>query len=45
LIYPSTGCAGEAAGDLVMIGPPLIVNSDEIESLAGRLASALVGLR
>jgi len=41
LLYPSTGCAGEGTGDLVMIGPPLIVSEPEIETLADRLAVAL----
>ncbi len=45
LVYPSTGCAGEGTGDLVMIGPPLIVSREEIEMLVDRLAMALEELR
>lgn len=41
LVYPSTGSAGEAMGDLVMIGPPLVVSEEEIETLAERLVDAL----
>ncbi len=41
LVYPSTGSAGEGLGDLVMIGPPLIIGDDEIEMLASRLAQSL----
>ncbi|HEX6145767.1 MAG TPA: aspartate aminotransferase family protein [Acidimicrobiia bacterium] len=41
LVYPSTGSAGEGMGDLVMIGPPLVVSEGEIETLAERLADAL----
>lgn len=41
LLYPSTGCAGDGRGDLVMIGPPLIINDDEIEFLVAALTRAL----
>lgn len=41
LLYPSTGCAGGGAGDVVMVGPPLVVSEDEIETLAERLADAI----
>ena len=41
LVYPSTGCAGDGTGDLVMIGPPLIVSVDELGMLVERLALAL----
>ena len=45
LIYPSTGTAGSGLGDVVMIGPPLIVDSGELEVLVSRFAQALEGLR
>lgn len=45
LVYPSTGCAGGGAGDLVLIGPPLIAREDDIETLADRLHTALEGMR
>jgi adenosylmethionine-8-amino-7-oxononanoate aminotransferase len=41
LVYPSTGCAGNGTGDLVMIGPPLIAREDDIETLADRLHTTL----
>ncbi len=41
LIYPSTGSAGGGEGDLVLIGPPLIVRDEEIEALEERLRGAL----
>ncbi|HEU4319446.1 MAG TPA: aspartate aminotransferase family protein [Acidimicrobiia bacterium] len=44
LLYPSTGVAGNGLGDLVMVGPPLIIREEEIEMLADRLAKALAGL-
>ena len=44
LIYPSSGCAGAGAGDLVMIGPPLTVTDHEIEQIAKRLGAAMMEL-
>lgn len=41
LVYPSTGCAGHGLGDLVMIGPPLIVRPEEIDFLVERFARTL----
>jgi adenosylmethionine-8-amino-7-oxononanoate aminotransferase len=41
LVYPSTGCAGHGDGDLVMVGPPLIIREEEIEALVAKLARAL----
>jgi adenosylmethionine-8-amino-7-oxononanoate aminotransferase len=41
LVYPSTGCAGNGEGDLIMIGPPLIINDQEIEMLVSKLSTAL----
>jgi len=41
LLYPSTGCAGQGEGDLVMVGPPLIIRDEEIETLAARFAASL----
>jgi adenosylmethionine-8-amino-7-oxononanoate aminotransferase len=45
LVYPSTGCAGDGQGDLVMIGPPLIVRDEEIEVLVERMVEALEDMR
>jgi hypothetical protein len=41
LLYPSSGCAGGDEGDLVMIGPPLTIDDEEIEMLVSKLAAAL----
>jgi adenosylmethionine-8-amino-7-oxononanoate aminotransferase len=45
LVYPSTGSAGDGTGDLIMIGPPLTIEMDEIDQLVTRLARALERLR
>lgn len=45
VVYPSTGVAGDGDGDLVMIGPPLIIRDADVEVLADRLRTALDGLR
>jgi adenosylmethionine-8-amino-7-oxononanoate aminotransferase len=45
LIYPSTGCAGGGLGDLVMIGPPLIAGTAEIERLVEMMSRAMARLR
>jgi adenosylmethionine-8-amino-7-oxononanoate aminotransferase len=45
LVYPSTGAAGNGLGDVVMIGPPLTVDSGELEMLVSKFALALEGLR
>lgn len=44
LVYPSSGTAGDGVGDIVMIGPPLTVNDEEIAEIATRLGSAMMGL-
>jgi adenosylmethionine-8-amino-7-oxononanoate aminotransferase len=44
LVYPSSGCAGAGAGDLVMIGPPLTITGEEIEEVAKRLGAAMMEL-
>jgi len=41
LVYPSTGCADGTDGDLVLLGPPLAITTDEITLVADRLAGAL----
>jgi hypothetical protein len=41
LVYPSTGCAGDGEGDLIMIGPPLIISDQEMDTLVSKLASAV----
>lgn len=44
LVYPSTGCAGNGMGDLIMVGPPLTIREDEIGTLAALLAESMEGL-
>jgi len=44
LVYPSSGCAGDGAGDLVMIGPPLTITDQEIEEISKRLSAAMMEL-
>lgn len=45
LVYPATGCAGNGEGDLIMIGPPLIINDQEMDMLVFKLATAIGSLR
>jgi hypothetical protein len=33
LLYSSTGCADGTEGDLVMLGPPLVVTDSEVDEL------------
>lgn len=47
LVYPAGGCAAmmptdPGGGDAVMLGPPLIINEEELEMIVGRLAAAVV---
>jgi adenosylmethionine-8-amino-7-oxononanoate aminotransferase len=41
LVYSSKGCADGVAGDVVLLGPPLIITPEEIELVAERLAAAV----
>jgi len=41
VVWPSSGMVDGVNGDLVMIGPPFIINEEEIEELLGRFAIAL----
>lgn len=45
LVYPATGCAGDGLGDLIMIGPPLIIREEEIEAVASMLAESMEEIR
>jgi adenosylmethionine-8-amino-7-oxononanoate aminotransferase len=40
-VYPSTGMAGEGAGDAVMVAPPFVIGEPEIDFIATTLKSAL----
>jgi adenosylmethionine-8-amino-7-oxononanoate aminotransferase len=41
VIYYSTGCADGRNGDVVMLGPPLIINESQIEEIVGILVKAI----
>jgi hypothetical protein len=41
VIYYSQGCADGTNGDLVMLGPPLIVNKEQIDEMVAILATAV----
>ena len=41
VIYYSTGCADGKAGDVIMLGPPLIINEAQIEEMVEILRGAL----
>jgi adenosylmethionine-8-amino-7-oxononanoate aminotransferase len=41
LVYSSKGCADGIAGDVVVLGPPLIITPEEIVLAAERLAAAV----
>jgi hypothetical protein len=41
VVYFSQGCADGVNGDIVMLGPPLIINKAQIDEMAGILAKAV----
>jgi adenosylmethionine-8-amino-7-oxononanoate aminotransferase len=41
VVYYSQGCADGRNGDLIMVGPPLIINQEQIDELVGMLATAV----
>lgn len=41
IVYWSQGCADGQNGDLVMVGPPLIISEAQVEELVGLLAEAV----
>jgi adenosylmethionine-8-amino-7-oxononanoate aminotransferase len=41
VIYYSTGCADGTNGDIVMLGPPLIINEAQIDELVAVLSRAM----
>ncbi len=41
VIYYSQGCANGRDGDLVMVGPPLVVNQEQITEIANILTAAI----
>jgi adenosylmethionine-8-amino-7-oxononanoate aminotransferase len=44
LVYSSKGCADGMAGDVVLLGPPLIITPAEIDLVVERLGSALAAV-
>jgi len=44
LVYSSKGCADGVAGDVVLLGPPLIITPAEIDLVADRLGSAVAAV-
>lgn len=45
LLYPSTGCVDGTNGDLVMLGPPFVIDEEEQAEVVRRTAAALASLR
>ena len=41
VVYHSQGCADGRDGDLIMLGPPLIVNEAQVTEMVGLLAEAI----
>lgn len=41
VIYYSTGCADGKNGDVIMLGPPLIINEEQIGEMVGLLREAI----
>jgi adenosylmethionine-8-amino-7-oxononanoate aminotransferase len=41
LLYSSTGCVDGTRGDLVLLGPPLVVTDAEVEEMAATTAAAV----
>jgi adenosylmethionine-8-amino-7-oxononanoate aminotransferase len=41
VVWPGTGQADGTRGDLVLVGPPFLIDEDEIAELARRLVAAL----
>ena len=41
LLYWSTGCADGSDGDLVMLGPPLVVSDAEVDEMVDLTAAAV----
>jgi hypothetical protein len=41
LVYPSTGCADGRDGDLVVLGPPLVISDAEVDEVVALLGAAL----
>jgi adenosylmethionine-8-amino-7-oxononanoate aminotransferase len=44
LLYPSTGCADGADGDIVMLGPPFVITDAELTEAVEKTASAVAAI-
>jgi adenosylmethionine-8-amino-7-oxononanoate aminotransferase len=44
IVYYSQGCADGRNGDIIMAGPPLIINEDQIDELVSLLADAVAAV-
>lgn len=43
LVYPSAGCADGVDSDLLLLGPPLVIDEAEVDLVVSRLTGALGG--
>lgn len=41
IVYPGSGCADGVSGDLVMVGPPLVITEEQIDELVALLREAI----
>jgi hypothetical protein len=41
LVYPSTGCADGTTGDVVLLGPPFVATTDQIDRMVAILSEAV----
>ncbi len=41
LLYHGTGCADGVTGDLIVLGPPLVITDAQVQELAERTAEAV----
>ncbi|MBU0702798.1 MAG: aminotransferase class III-fold pyridoxal phosphate-dependent enzyme, partial [Chloroflexi bacterium] len=41
IVYPGTGCADGVSGDLVMLGPPLVISEEQMDEMVALLREAV----
>jgi adenosylmethionine-8-amino-7-oxononanoate aminotransferase len=41
IVYPGSGCADGVSGDLVMLGPPLIITAEQMDEMVALLGEAV----
>jgi adenosylmethionine-8-amino-7-oxononanoate aminotransferase len=44
ILYQSQGCVDGASGDIILVGPPLIIKEDEVDKLVAGLGQAISAL-